>query len=274
MGAAAHAATFLRHYLLAVQFFTRLPVTGALARWVGYSPDMLRASAAHFPGVGWLVGVAGCLAFAFISIALPSTLITPLAAAVGATVCTVLLTGAFHEDGLADLVDGLGGSSDPARSLEIMKDSRVGAFCAIAIVLALLAKVALLAVLASVSRSAALAALLAAHVVSRFWPLMLISALPYVGEPLGSKSKPLADRVTGSALVVGAAWCAVPLALAVLAQGTTFVLAGVLASGLALLWMWRLLARRLRGFTGDALGATQQVCELAFYFGAAAAVAA
>jgi hypothetical protein len=154
-----------------------------LARWVGFSPDMLRASAAHFPGVGWLVGLAGL--------------------------------GAFHEDGLADLVDGLGGSADRDRALEIMKDSRIGAFGAIALVLALLLKVALLATLASVSPIAVLAALLAAHVVSRFWPLVLIRTLAYVGDAAGSKSKPLAERITPAALWLGAAWCAVPVALAV-----------------------------------------------------------
>ena len=52
---ASSLSNFVRHYLLAVQFFTRLPITGRLAGWVGYSPEMLRASAAHFPGVGWLV---------------------------------------------------------------------------------------------------------------------------------------------------------------------------------------------------------------------------
>jgi hypothetical protein len=133
-----------------------------------------------------------------------------LAAAVASTICTVWLTGAFHEDGLADLVDGLGGSADRDRALEIMKDSRIGAFGAIALVLALLLKVALLATLASVSPTAVLAALLAAHVVSRFWPLVLIRTLAYVGDAAGSKSKPLAERITPAALWLGAAWCAVP----------------------------------------------------------------
>jgi adenosylcobinamide-GDP ribazoletransferase len=270
----ARATSFVRHYLVAVQFFTRLPVSGALGRWVGFSPEMLRASAAHFPGVGWLVGVAACLAFTLVSLALPDTPFTPLAAAVAATICTVVLTGAFHEDGLADLADGLGGTTDRDRALEIMKDSRIGAFGAIALVLALLAKVTLIAVLASNSRSAVLAALLGAHVVSRFWPLLLIWTLPYAGDPAGSKSKPLADRISPAALAVGVAWCVVPLALVVLAQGFAFLAGGVLASGAGLLWMRHWLNKRLQGFTGDALGATQQVCEIGFYFGVAAAAVA
>jgi adenosylcobinamide-GDP ribazoletransferase len=272
MALAARATGFLRHYLLALQFFTRLPVTGGLARWVGFSPDMLRASAAHFPGVGWLVGLAACVAFAAVSWALPATPLTPLAAAVASTIGTVWLTGAFHEDGLVDLVDGLGGSADRDRALEIMKDSRIGAFGAIALVLSLLLKVTLLAVLASVSPTAVLAALLAAHVVSRFWPLVLIRTLAYVGDAAGSKSKPLAERITPAAVWVGAAWCVVPVALAVLAQGPTVVLAGLVGSALAAWWMRRLLTRRLAGFTGDALGATQQLGELAFYLGATVAL--
>jgi adenosylcobinamide-GDP ribazoletransferase len=272
MGWAARTTGFLRHYLLAVQFFTRLPVTGGLARWVGFSPAMLRASAAHFPGVGWLVGLAACVAFGALSLALPGTPFTSLAAAIGSTACSVWLTGAFHEDGLADLADGLGGSPDRDRALEIMKDSRIGTYGATALVLALLLKVALLAVLASVSPVAVLAALLAAHAVSRFWPLVLIRTMAYVGDAAGSKSKPLAERITPAALWIGAGWCGVPLALAVWALGLPFALAGVAASALAAAWLRRLLARRLAGFTGDALGATQQLGELAFYAGAAVAL--
>jgi len=141
---------FIRHYLLAVQFFTRIPVTGRLAEWVGYSPEMLRASAAHFPGIGVVIGGAAAAVFALLLLFLPDTSFTPLVAAALSTVATVWLTGGFHEDGLADVADGLGGSYDRERALEIMKDSRVGAFGAMALVLALLCKVALLALLGSV----------------------------------------------------------------------------------------------------------------------------
>lgn len=274
MAIGQRAAAFARHYLLAVQFFTRLPVTGALADWVGYSPERLRASAAHFPGVGWLVGLAACAAFALFAFALPATPFTPFVAAVAATACTVLLTGAFHEDGLADLADGLGGSLDRERALEIMKDSRIGAFGAIALVLALLAKIGLLSVLACAAPASVFAALLAAHVMSRFWPLLIVRTLPYVADLAGSKSKPLADRITGQALFAAAAWCIVPLAIAALVQGLPFLLSALAASGIAFVLMHRWLARGLHGFTGDALGATQQVCELAFYLGAAFALGA
>jgi adenosylcobinamide-GDP ribazoletransferase len=270
---AARAADFVRHYLLAVQFFTRLPITGALARWVGFSPAMLRASAAHFPGVGWLVGLAACVVFAALSMALPDTATTRLAAALGCTIATVWLTGAFHEDGLADLADGLGGSAERERALEIMKDSRLGSYGTLALVLAVGFKAALLSVLAGVTPTAVLAALLAAHVTSRFWPLLLIRSLPYVGDEGASKSKPLAERIDTLALVTAAAWCVVPLAIVAFVQGPGFLVGGLLASALGCAAMFGLLRRRLQGFTGDALGATQQVCELAFYLGAAATLA-
>jgi adenosylcobinamide-GDP ribazoletransferase len=272
-----------RHYLLALQFFTRIPVTGRLADWVGFSPAMFRASAGHFPGVGWLVG--GLLAgfTALLLAALPGNAFSPLVAAALGTALGVLLTGAFHEDGLADVFDGLGGSPDRDRALIIMKDSRVGAFGAIAVMLVLLTKVALLALLGSVSGTLMCVALFLAHVVSRSWPLLLIRLMPHVGDDAGSKSKPLADQISGKSLLASFLWCFWALAgviyayeystliatdvagFALLPALATAVALSALAWGLMGRWFWR----RLQGFTGDCLGATQQVCELAFYLGLA-----
>ncbi|MDP1953833.1 MAG: adenosylcobinamide-GDP ribazoletransferase [Polaromonas sp.] len=276
---------FLRHYLLAVQFFTRIPVTGRLAAWVGYSPAMLRACAAHFPGIGWLVGAVAAGVYCLLLALLPTTGFAPMVAAVLSTVATVLLTGGFHEDGLADVTDGLGGSSDRDRALDIMKDSRVGAFGAMALVLALLAKVALLGLLGSAESTLTGAedapadlpfdgwlvatALFAAHVVSRTLPLLLIRVLPHVGDAAGSKSKPLADQITSPSLGAAFLWCFVALALASYALPAMNLVAACSFSVMALLWMGRLFTRRLQGFTGDCLGATQQVCEIAFYLGLA-----
>ncbi|MBN9409028.1 MAG: adenosylcobinamide-GDP ribazoletransferase [Burkholderiales bacterium] len=262
----------VRRYLLALQFFTRIPVTGALARWVGFSPRMLRASAAHFPGVGLLVGGLCAAVYGALALALPDTAFTMLVAAALSTAFGVWITGAFHEDGLADVADGLGGSGSRDRALEIMKDSRVGAFGAIAAALALLCKVALLALLGAVDWRVAMAALVSAHVASRTLPLLLIRLLPHVGDAAGSKSKPLADRIGGVALAVGGLWCAAGLGLAGIELLPLELLGGVALATLAWLWMWRLFARRLAGFTGDCLGATQQVCEIAFYLGLALAM--
>lgn len=265
----------LRHFLLALQFFTRIPVTGALAAWVGYSPEMLRASAAYFPAVGLLVGLISAGLSLSLAQALPATPFTPLVVAVAGTLLGVWITGAFHEDGLADVADGLGGSADRQRALEIMKDSRIGAFGAIALVLALGFKFALLALLASVDLWRLAAALVFAHAVSRALSLVPIALLPHVGDAAGSKSKPLADRIAPASLLIAAGFA---LLAALVAGSGADALGGdgagldavdlgaaLVAGVLALAWMTRLFARRLQGFTGDCLGATQQVCELAIY---------
>jgi adenosylcobinamide-GDP ribazoletransferase len=272
---------FFRHYLLCVQFFTRIPVTGRLAQWVGFSPALLRACAGHFPGVGVLVGALVAGLTAWLMMALPSTTASALVAAALGTTFGVVLTGAFHEDGLADVADGLGGSADRERALAIMKDSRVGAFGAIAVTLALMCKLALLTLLGQVSVGLMVLAVFCAHVVSRTWPLLTIRLLPHVGESAVSKSKPLADQISIASLVTGLVWCGVALAGVVLFQmkaqyvvspltskGLLLALGqALLASALAWAVMLRWFSRRLGGFTGDCLGATQQVCELAFYLG-------
>ena len=282
--------TALRHFLLALQFFTRIPVTGRLAVWVGFSPAMLRASAAYFPAVGVVIGCLVVALSATLMYYLP-TAYAPLVAAALGTAWSVWLTGAFHEDGLADVADGLGGSYDRERALIIMKDSRVGAFGAIAVVLALLSKVALLALLGAVGTLWMCFALMAGHVVSRTWPLLIIRWLPHVGDDAGSKSKPLADQISLASLILALLWCATTLALiswvaaSVLSgiDGQTLTTApvlpvlkvlacGGLASALIFVYLLRLFERRLQGFTGDCLGTTQQLCEIAFYFGCALAL--
>jgi len=262
----------LRHYLLAVQFFTRIPVTGRLAAWVGFSPAMLRASAAHFPGIGWLAALLSVGVYAALHWALAPSPWAPAVAAVLCTVATVMMTGGFHEDGLADVADGLGGSADRERALDIMKDSRIGAYGAMALVLALLAKLSLLALLGTHSLLAATSALVGAHVLSRLWPLFIVRSLPHVGDTARSKSKPLADQISGRALATAVAWCLVPLALVAYAQPAVYLTASITLSGVSAAWMARWFARRLKGFTGDCLGATQQVSEIGFYLGAALAL--
>lgn len=284
-GLARAVTGFVRSYLLAVQFFTRIPVTGKLAAWVGFSPEAFRASAAHFPGVGVLVGAVAAAVFSGLLALLPDAVFSPLIAAALSTVVTVLMTGGFHEDGLADVADGLGGSGERERALDIMKDSRVGAFGAMALILALLCKAALLALLGSVegapagwdtaSGSSAFAgwygagALLAGHTVSRTLPLLLVRWLPHVGDTAASKSKPLADHISLARLLVAFLWCFSALAVVFIAYDAIELIVACSFAVLALLWMGRLFSRRLQGFTGDCLGATQQVCEIAFYLGLA-----
>jgi adenosylcobinamide-GDP ribazoletransferase len=264
----------LRHFLLALQFFTRVPVTGRLATWVGYSPAMLRASAVHFPGVGWVVGSLSSAVLLGLCWALPPQPAAPWVAAALSTVFSVLLTGAFHEDGLADLADGLGGSLDRERALDIMKDSRIGSYGALALVLGTASKLALLALLAQHSVALAGAALFGAHVGSRLLPLWVMHRLPHVGDTARSKSKPLADAMGGGALLRASLWWWAALALLYALVPHAPWWQAMLGAVLGMLWVWRLLCRRLGGFTGDGLGTVQQVSEAGFYLGLALALPA
>ena len=257
----------LRHFLLAIQFFTRIPITGKLADWVGFSPEMLRKSAAHFAGVGGVVGFVAATVYVSFEALLPGSH-APLIAACLSTIATVLLTGGFHEDGLADLADGLGGSYDRDRALEIMKDSRVGAFGAMALVLALLTKIAMLAALGELKGAQIMMLIIASHVVSRALPMLLLALLPHVGDASASKSKPLADSISSGSLLSNFLWCFLLLPGVFIAQCATEFIAGIGLAFLAWCIMWWRLRVRLQGFTGDALGAVQQVCEIAFLLGA------
>lgn len=259
---------FLRHFFIAIQFFTRIPVIGRLADWVGFSPAMLRASAAHLPGVGWVVGGLTALVFVGVMKVLPRQPESAWLAAVLSTAFSIWLTGAFHEDGLADTADGLGGAASRERALDIMKDSRIGSYGAMALVLALLSKVLLLGLLTQVVGILQTAwVLFAAHVTSRLMPLFVIRILLYVGDGARSKSKPLADTVSTFGLLVGLIWWLAAMALAISNAWILPWLFAVLGALVGLTWMGRLLQRRLQGFTGDSLGATQQLSELLFYLG-------
>jgi adenosylcobinamide-GDP ribazoletransferase len=259
----------LKNYLTAVQFFTRLPLGAALSQWVGYSPQQLRNSAAHFPGVGALVGALAAGCFLLLTELLPDTLAAYAVAALLSTVVTVLVTGGFHEDGLSDWADGVGGGTSREHMLSIMKDSRVGAFGVLALVLVLMTKVALLATLADVDVALACTTLFLGHVVSRALPLLLIRLLPHVGDTEVSKSKPLADHISIANLVLALIWVlAAIFGVAWLMPELSWWLA-LACSTLVCFVFWRHMMHHLQGFTGDGLGAAQQCCELAFYLGVA-----
>ncbi|MBA3772551.1 MAG: adenosylcobinamide-GDP ribazoletransferase [Ramlibacter sp.] len=269
------AAISLRGLVLALQYFTRIPMPAALARWAAFDGTAQRASLAHFPGAGWLVAGAAMAAYWGIQQFLPRSGLSFWLAAVLSTAVTVLLTGALHEDGLADTADGLGGSRDRDRALDIMKDPRLGSFGTLALVMALLAKTGLLGLIGDTAGwERAAAALLAAHVLSRGLTLVIVATLPNLGRAGQSKTLGVAPGIGWQGLAVAGAWCGLALAVAVQWASPAFCVAGGLVAVAALLWMRRLLSMRLQGFTGDGLGATQQLCEIGFYLGAALALGA
>ena len=256
----------MRHFLLAVQFFSRIPVTGRLADWVGWSPELQRASAAHLPGVGWLVGMVTAGVLLLIGWLLAPHPWMPLVAAVCSTAAGLWLTGAFHEDGMADVADGLGGFLPAERALEVMKDSRIGAYGAIALVMGLLTKVVLVAALVATNLVVAAGLLCAVHVLSRGAPMVLMRWLPHVSKPATSKTLHIAgQQLSSHGLLVGALWCLPAAAWVVWLTQWPVWTAMLLAAALVVWRMGRFFQRRLGGMTGDCLGATQQICELALY---------
>ncbi|MEC5397909.1 adenosylcobinamide-GDP ribazoletransferase [Uliginosibacterium sp. H1] len=241
----------LRRFFLALAYFTRIPVPA----WVGWQPDELNRAARYFPLVGLLVGAVAAAVLWLAAQVLPLTLAVLLSMA-----ASILLTGAFHEDGLADSADGFGGGYTPQRVLEIMKDSRIGSFGAIALVLVLLGKHQTL--LALDLRGACIA-LLVMHPASRWAALLVMGTMRYVrGDDADARAKPVAEGIGCSELVIGSLCGLLPLAA--LATRDGLLALGVLLSILAVTVVagaW--FRRRIGGYTGDCLGALQQLAELA-----------
>jgi adenosylcobinamide-GDP ribazoletransferase len=245
----------VRLFFIALQFFTRLPIPA----WVGFEASWLQHASRYFPLVGCVVAAVAAAVYVAAALVLPA----PVAAVVS-TAASIYLTGAFHEDGFADTCDGLGGGMTRERALEIMKDSRVGAYGAIGIVCMLAAKLSALAMLPP---RVAVGALFLAHPLSRLAAASLICNLEYVrGE---GKAKPLAQQMTTSELAIAAiaALLPAPILLAAGWISLTTLLVAALAALLAAVWLGRKLQARLGGYTGDCLGAVQQLAEAFIYIG-------
>ena len=245
----------LEYFFAALRFFTRLPVPA----WVGHGQDQLNHAARYFPLIGILVGIIGAGVTELAALALPIGVAVLLGMA-----ATILATGGFHEDGFADSCDGFGGGWDKAQVLTIMKDSRIGSYAALGVGLILLTKWSALTELdAGLGPPFLAIALVAGHAVSRLASTVLIYFLDYVRDDDSSKSKPLAQRMAPGELAVAALCGLAPCLLLPLAE----VLAALAAVVLSTLLAARYFVRRIGGYTGDCLGATQQVAEVAFYLG-------
>ena len=242
----------IRAAFAAIMFLTRIPVP----RWVGHDPDLLAGSTTFFPVVGLIVGLLGASVYRAAALLWPTMVAVTLAVA-----AIVWITGAFHEDALADACDGFGGGWERDQVLAIMKDSRVGSYGAVGVTLGIVARiVALVAIADAGGPGAAARALLVAHVLARWSSLPLIFAYPYVRET-ASKGRPFASSVTPARLVIGTA-LALGIALAVVDVAALPVF-GVAIFVTALGGQY--FRRRLGGITGDCLGAANQMVELACY---------
>jgi adenosylcobinamide-GDP ribazoletransferase len=242
--------TAVRGVRAAFVFLTRVPLGGhpyATAEWT-WAP-------AHFPLVGLVLG--GLLAAIH-------RLLRPVGALPDATLviaASLLLTGAMHEDGFADTTDALGGAVERARILELLKDSRIGTFGACALIVSLVGRVSLLARLGP----EATWALPLIGCAARVAPVWQMVALPYVSRP-GTKSEHLTG-VRPLQAAVATTWLVLVLGAAVALGRASATRALVLLSVLGAITAttsWRY-SRRVGGFTGDFLGATEQLCELGGY---------
>lgn len=251
----------VRLFFIALQFFTRLPVP----RWVGFEPQWLHHASRYFPAAGIVVGSIGALVCWLASQVWP-----PAIAILLSTCVTIYATGAFHEDGFADVCDGFGGGMTSERVLEIMKDSRIGAYGAIGIAMLLALKCASLSLLAPAT---ATAALFVAHPLSRLFSGSLIRFLDYAKAE--GKAKPLAQHMSTGELLIAAITVVIPFVV-VLTQSNALQWKGIALGSVAMMcataWMARLFRRRIGGYTGDCLGAVQQVTEAVFYLALLATV--
>jgi adenosylcobinamide-GDP ribazoletransferase len=251
-----------RYFLLALGFFTRIPVPN----FPDFQEAELNHSAKYFPLIGIIVGLVGAAAFALSAAFLPQNIAVLIGMA-----GTIYLTGAFHEDGLADSADGLGGGWDKERILTIMQDSRLGTYGAVALFLALFAKFQLLN---SLNHYLVPFALVAGHALSRLSAVYVMTTLSYT-KPAG-KAKPLATQISMTDLAVASVFGLLPffamIALLVMNNhapeiSLKFVLMTLIPVLLSWFWWRNKIRKWLGGYTGDCLGAMQQITELAFYLG-------
>jgi adenosylcobinamide-GDP ribazoletransferase len=247
-------------FLSALRFMTIVPVPSSDA---ASRPDWLSRCAKYFPAAGICVGLVSTVV-----LVLASTIWGPHIAALFAVAASIAVTGALHEDGLADTADGLGGGWSVEKRLAIMKDSRIGAYGTLALLFSVALRVTALAEMPLWSGAAAL---ISAHAAARITPVLVMNALPYAGDTAAMKvsyaDAPVGASDIGFALIVVV--CAlVPLAfISILSVVSGLLFGAVLAAAVAL-WTRRLIA----GYTGDVLGAIEQMFEIGFLLGVAAII--
>jgi len=230
-------------------FYTRIPCP----KWVDHSEEYLNRATKYFPLIGWVVGglTAGVFYSAQYILPVPVSLILSI-------ISGILLTGAFHEDGFADACDGFGGGWTKENILEIMKDSRIGTYGTVGLVLILLLKFFLLN---SVEVSVLPLILIAAHSLSRFAAATFIFTHEYAREDAKSKVKPVAKKIPVGNLIIAGLFGIAPILLL-----NNYLYFFTLVPVFIVKWyLGRYFVKWIGGYTGDCLGATQQITEITIY---------
>lgn len=247
-------------FFTALMFYTRIPCP----KDIDHNPDYLNKASRYFPLVGWIVGTV-----AFGAYCLFEYLISPEIAILFSMIASILVTGAFHEDGFADVCDGFGGGWNKEKILLIMKDSAIGAYGAIGLILLFMIKFYSIgeSVILGKAREPHINVILllfvSAHAVSRLAAISIVFTHEYSREDANSKSKPIAQNYTWRE-VVGAFFFGL-LPLFVLAFFQWKLLLTLIPVFLMRVYLARYFQKWINGYTGDCLGATQQVCEVVFY---------
>lgn len=236
-------------FLTAIMFFTRIPCPN----WVDHSKELLNKSTRYFALVGIIVGVFGGGIYMGASYLFGQNLAILLS-----IMGTIWITGAFHEDGFADMLDGFGGGWTKEKILTIMKDSRLGTYGTVGLIFLLSTK---FLSLQNVYGLQFVFLLIAGHSVSRFFATILIYKLPYVRDDGTGKEKPSADNMQLKSLFLNAFFGLSPLFL--FQEATVFVV--VIPCAIATYLMGRFFNKWIGGHTGDCAGATQQIVEVVFY---------
>ncbi|MCG8307632.1 MAG: adenosylcobinamide-GDP ribazoletransferase [Cytophagales bacterium] len=245
----------LRIFFSALMFYTRIPCPD----WVGHSEELLGKSTKYFPLIGYIVAGVSVSVLFFSQLALPVSVSIILSILAG-----ILTTGAFHEDGLADVCDGFGGGWSKTGILEIMKDSRIGTYGTIGLVLVLLSRFYLLFELSKISLSYLFMTILVGHTLSRLNAASMILIYDYARENGTGKSKPLAKKMSAGHYTVALISGVIPLAVMTFLWSfhTFFVIIPLL---LLLVYLGSYFRRWIGGFTGDCLGSVQQLSEILVY---------
>lgn len=240
----------IKIFFAALTFFTRIP--SPLSSDM-HSEDLLNRAAKYFSLMGWIVG--GICAFVLWvgGLYLPHSISIVLSIIAG-----ILVTGAFHEDGFADTCDGFGGGWTKERILDIMKDSRIGSYGAIGLVLILLTKYLLLS---EILFHKLPWIIIAAHSISRLASTHCIFTSEYVGNLATSKAKPLCSQINRNEMLLGALFGIIPL----LFLGSYLYFLTLIPVFITKWCMSRYFKKWIGGYTGDCLGAIQQVTEIVFY---------
>ncbi len=236
-------------FFTALMFFTRIPCP----KWVHHDPEYLKLSSKYFPLVGIIVGSIGALLFYGFSF-LFSTEIALLLS----IFATIYTTGAFHEDGFADVCDGFGGGWTKDKILIIMKDSRLGTYGTIGILLLLAIK---FTSLREIEINYIPLALIAAHSSSRFIATTLIYTHPYVRDTDDSKAKPAAKSMSLKMLLISGAFGIAPLFF----FKNPMIFLTLIPMYISKMFLGAKFKKWIGGQTGDCAGAVQQLSEVVFY---------